>query len=493
MHRQFLGAIIGASITGGAIAATGPGSSASPYLSGVAVGVDFTSILTVGDAAPTGYKMAGIPDGLGAYDNLDGTFSVLMHHELGAGLGAVRAHGASGSFVSIWTIKKSDLGVIAGRDLITTANIWNGSGYSAAATSFARFCSADLAPTTGLYNAFSGLGTSARLLFSGEENGASGRVMATIASGGNIGQSYEIYKLGTNSWENVLVAPKVQDKTVVAGMSDGGDSQLRIYVGNKTNTGTDIEKAGLTNGKSYSINVAAGNDDRSTPLSGRFALNEGTGTGTTFLRAEDGAWDTKNPNRFFFVTTDRFDQTKDGVGSQEGRSRLYSLTFDDLGNPQAGGTIEALLDGTEAQNMLDNLTVTADGKVILQEDVGNQEHLGKIYQFDPATKRLTLLAEHDQARFGNIGVGATSPFTQDEESSGVIEVTQMFAGVSGYDVSKNRYYLLDVQAHYPLDSPLIEGGQLLLMTQAVPEPQTYALMLGGLGALAFVARRRRPH
>lgn len=32
-------------------------------------------IMTVGDAAPNGYRMAGIPDGLGAFDNGDGTFT----------------------------------------------------------------------------------------------------------------------------------------------------------------------------------------------------------------------------------------------------------------------------------------------------------------------------------------------------------------------------------------------------------------------------------
>ncbi len=495
MHKTLIAAFIASAAASGAFAATGPSSSATPYLTGVAPGVDFTSILTVGDSAPTGYKMVGIPDGLGAYDNGNGTFTVLMNNELGAGLGAVRAHGAAGAFVSMWTINKTDLSVIAGRDLITSVNLWNGSNYVASSPSFARFCSADLAPVSGLYNPASGLGTQSKLYLTGEENGAGGRPMATIASGPNIGQSYQLYPLGTNSWENVLVSPQVQDKTIVAGMSDGGDAQLRIYVGTKTNSGTDIERAGLTNGTTYSVKVSAGNETRTpssatAPLSGSFTLVAGAGTGSTYLRPEDGAWDTTDPNRFYFVTTDRYDQVKDGVGTQVGRSRLYALTFEDIADPTKGGKIEALLDGTEAQNMLDNITVTKDGKVVMQEDVGGQEHLGKIYEFDPKTKKLTLLAQHDQNRFGNIGVAAAPPFNQDEESSGVIEVTGLFDGVAGYDTAKNRYFLLDVQAHYPLDSPLIEGGQLLLMTQAVPEPETYALMLAGLGMVGFMARRR---
>jgi len=35
------------------------------------------------------------------------------------------------------------------------------------------------------------------------------------------------------------------------------------------------------------------------------------------------------------------------------------------------------------------------------------------------------------------------------------------------------------------------GGNLNTVSQPVPEPETYALMLAGLGAVAFVARRRK--
>jgi opacity protein-like surface antigen len=36
------------------------------------------------------------------------------------------------------------------------------------------------------------------------------------------------------------------------------------------------------------------------------------------------------------------------------------------------------------------------------------------------------------------------------------------------------------------------GDHVRVFTAAIPEPQTYVLMLAGLGAVAFVARRRRP-
>jgi hypothetical protein len=69
------------------------------FLVPAAPGVMVDKILSVGDVVPTGqtppYQMSGIPDGLGAYDNKDGSrwgwfngrdkrmFTVIMNHELG--------------------------------------------------------------------------------------------------------------------------------------------------------------------------------------------------------------------------------------------------------------------------------------------------------------------------------------------------------------------------------------------------------------------------
>lgn len=145
----------------------------------------------------------------------------------------------------------------------------------------------------------------------------------------------------------------------------------------------------------------------------------------------------------------------DGMGT-------YRLRFTDITNPTAGGTITAVLDGTEGGNMFDNMTVS-NGKAIIQEDVGNQQHLGKIWSYDITTDTLTEIAQHDRARFGDVGVAQTAPFSQDEESSGVIDVS---------DILGAGTYLLNVQAHYNIsDAELVEGGQLLMMRTNVTTGQ----------------------
>jgi len=107
---------------------TGPSTSQSPYLLPLLPGYKTGSILSANDSAGS-YKMVGVPDGLGAFDNGDGTFTLLMNHELLSSEGVVRAHGSIGAFISEWLIRKSNLKVVKGADLIKNVKLWNGSGY----------------------------------------------------------------------------------------------------------------------------------------------------------------------------------------------------------------------------------------------------------------------------------------------------------------------------------------------------------------------------
>lgn len=455
---------------------------ATPYLIPTHTAVSTTAIITAGDTVGT-YQMAGTPDGLGAFDNGDGTFTVLMNHEFTDAEGVAHTHNASlgaagrGSFVDRLVIRKSDLAVLSGGDLIQTVIGPDGTPYPAgsALLNISRFCSADLPAVTAFYNPATGNGTTARLFMNGEEtntaanpalNAVVGRAFAHVVTGPNAGTSYVLPTFPRSAFENLLANPASGDTTLVMADSDGGIAgqtlnKVLAYVGTKTNTGSEVARAGLLNGTTFQIAVAGVTAESrdfalgasSLVTTGTFTLAAGNG-GTTFLRPEDGAWDPNHPNDYYFVTTDRLDTVKDGIGTQVGRSRLWRLHFTDLSNPQAGGTIEAVLDGTEGQNMLDNITVDRQGRVLMQEDTGNAAHNAKVWLYDIASDSLIQLAKHDPARFGDVGVPATPPFTVDEESSGILDVSSIFGPGS---------YLADVQAHYPNGSVLVEGGQLLLL------------------------------
>lgn len=464
-HLALAAAISAALLAGCAahqpLTATAPSSSQTPYLTGKD-GWTTSALLTVGDSAG-GYKMAGIPDGLGAYLNAQNELVLLMNHEFGSNAGVARAHGEKGAFVSEWRIDPATLKVISGRDLIRKAVLFGSS------KSFGRLCSADLPAVTAFYNPATGAGTQNRIFMNGEENGPIGRAFAHVATGPETGTSYELIRMMQASWENVVASPFPQDKTVLIGLDDthpkANDKskldkevgKLYVYVGSKQKTGNEIEKAGLDNGQAYFVQVGKGGlESRKEALSGAFTLVDNGGT--NFLRPEDGAWDTRNPNVFYFLTTDRLTTIKDADG--EGRSRLYRLTFKDIKNPLAGGTIDALLTGTEGYEMLDNMTVAGDGSLILQEDVGKNPRLGKVWRFDPASKKLSEIAAHDPARFTKDAPGF---LTEDEESSGVIDVTDLLAKASSRYADGRRYFLLTVQAHYNTNAELVEGGQLVLL------------------------------
>jgi hypothetical protein len=437
-----------------------------PYLVPVAAGVITKPFLTVGDSVnnkPDGvtpYRMVGLADGLGANDNGDGTFTLFSNHELASG-GAVRAHGAAGSFVSKWIVKKATLAVQSGADLIQTAATWNAtsSSYNAptTGTAFSRFCSADLASASAFYDAASGKGYNGQFFMNGEESGVEGPAWIH----GLDGVSWEFPRMGNQSWENIVAHPASGEKTIVVGTDDTSPTgQVYIYVGTKTTTGSNIEKAGLTNGNLYGLAVTGfGSEPSATgiPSGTAFTLADlgnvenktgaqletaaTAGNVTLFLRPEDVAWDPSHPADLYFVTTNSFSAP----------SRLWRARFTDINNPAAGGTLDMLLDGTEGQKMFDNIAVDKKGHVLLQEDPGNNAHIAKVWRYDVATDALTLIAQHNLDLFTQ---GAPAFLTQDEESSGIIDAS---------DILGSGWFLVAAQAHYTISGELAEGGQYLAL------------------------------
>lgn len=461
----------------------GPSTTTAPYLLAVEPNVRFTSIATVGNvldtnAAGTPYRMVGIPDGLGAFDNGDGTFTLLMNHELGATQGIVRAHGAAGAFVSQLVIDKTTLQVLDAKDSINTIKLWDDASdrFVTSAYAISRLCSADLAEKSAYsFTAPDGTvyGTQDRIFMTGEESGAEGKQFGLVVTGTDAGTAFELANHGLASWENAASSNFSQLKTITVSTDDATGGQVYIYIGEKQTTGNAVEKAGLTNGDLFGLTVTGiAAEANGTIANGSFTLTklgadeDGNGTPdgdvskmtgaqleaqsnslgvTKFLRPEDVHFDPTNPNVFYFVTTNAFNAP----------SRLYKATFNDITNPEAGGSIVAVLDGTEGTQMLDNITVTAEGKLILQEDPGNQSHIAKVWSYDPVTDVLTQIAQHDPALFT---AGSPTFKTQDEESSGVIDVTSVLGDAD------TKAFLLDVQSHLNSSDPeLVQDGQLLAM------------------------------
>lgn len=429
-----------------------------PWLVPTHPGVVVKELITTGEAVG-GYKLAGLPDGQGAFDNGDGTFTLLVNHEMGADRGVVRAHGAKGAFVSKWIVRKSDLTVLSGEDLIKKMFLWDNAtkAYKESVFAAGRFCSADLAAKSAYFDATTGLGFDGRIFMNGEETGTEGKGFAHLLDG----TSWELPRLGKFSWENSVAAPGAGAKTVVIGLDDSGGGQVYVYVGDKTNSGSAIDNAGLTNGKLYGLkavgfpveDAAAGIPsgtavelvevpDIENKTGAQLESESNAALVTRFARPEDGAWDPKNPNDFYFVTT----------ASYTSSTRLWRVRFVDVKNPLLGAKIELLIDGqVEGGKMFDNIDVDKFGHVYLQEDIGGQDALGKVWRYDIATDKLTEIAQHNPVFFAP---GAPLFLTRDEESSGIIDAS---------DILGQGWFLANVQAHYayPGDPAIVEGGQLV--------------------------------
>jgi Ca2+-binding RTX toxin-like protein len=477
----------------------GPSTATSPYLLPGRPGLSFTSLLTAGDAVGTRadgvtpWRMVGVPDGLGALDNGDGTVTVLMNHEITRGSGVTREHGA---FVSKLVIDKATLAVIDAGDLAKAVyQDSDGDGaWIRATTAWHKLCSGDLAKASAYQDAASGLGTTARLWLTGEETSPNGRAFGFVVTGADAGKAYELPRLGNLGFENLVANPATGRKTVVAATEDSTAGQVYVYAGDKQATGSVVDKAGLTNGRLYGIvaqGIGHGADGEGArkgkvPLSGSFSAAEIPDAArksgsrieadsdragvTEWWRPEDAAWDRLDGSRLYLVTS----------ASNAGPSRLWALDFVDAAKPQLGGRFTALLDGSEGQRMFDNITVDAHGRVWLQEDPGASSRLGRLWVYDPGSDRSFEVARHDPARFAAGGRGF---LTQDEESSGIIDVSTIFGG------GGTQAFLLDSQAHVrfgksgsPARAEVVEGGQLLLMTVRNQAGSGDDLRLGGPGS-----------
>ena len=505
-----------------------PANAAAPvYVEAIATSATLTPFASAGDMVGT-YLVPGIPDGLGVVKN-GNSLRIITNHEWSAtnavAAGRTTAGGlASGSFLSEMTYDLKTQKVTKAVDLFKDV-VWydyttGKYGQTPVAPAGAlvkdsfgtlnhsyllnRFCSGSLAPAGSFFDKASGYGFTDAVFLAGEEGGDESRAFATNLTNG---QLVQLPALGLAAWENVIPAPTKGKTTVLMTNEDGSatDSQQWMYVGTKTKTGTWYEKAGFTNGKSYVVAAAAGaavaNDaeirtkygknkpfaitfaEVNTKVNGKDQNIEANAKGIEFARVEDGHFDPKKPNDYYFVTTQSdSDPLNKAVAattpnpatptvSRDGGA-LWRIRFNDVSKPLSGATLELLLDGSESIYMSkpDNISVDSFGNVLIQEDPGNNAHLARIVSYRISDGKVGTIAQFKAEYFTSTGA---SFITQDEESSGIIDVTTELR-TSKSDTAS--YYMFVAQIHAtpakarpdldPADATLakaVEGGQWYIL------------------------------
>ena len=428
------------------------------YLLPSSTAVSLKVLATAGDSF-SGSVIKGIPDGMGAMKN--GNQMTIL---------SVFEHSTASPFVKTGESNTSPWGASitkfsfsprlkaftqADNNFIKSINFWNystgawtsnpvGSGPAGSPTGtfgwgINRFCSANLAPEgTFLFkDGSTTLGYEGALFMSGEEAGDASRAFVFEMDG----TGYQFPRMGTASWENLVTNPKPGKNTVVLGNEDGSatNSHLHMYVGTKTSTGSAFDKAGLGNGKLYVLNVpTAANDNvfrtsigknKPTPVTfNEVNWNQTvsdfdksvTAAGSEFARIEDGEWDPINPNVFYFLTTE---SNKDPIATaphpatptvtRDGGA-LWRLTFKDAQNPLLGAELEMLLNGGENIYMSkpDNMAVTKDGVILIQEDPGNNDHVSRVLAYRIKDAKIATVAAFDPVYFAK---GAAQLMTVDED------------------------------------------------------------------------------
>jgi secreted PhoX family phosphatase len=492
------------------------------YMEAVGPGVSLDVLATSGDTV-TGYLIPGTPDGIGAYKS-GSTIKLIMNHEFTAAQAVAAGRTstlATGSTISEVTLDAASGKVSSAKELLKsilwydyqnktwgstpTAPIDTPTGtlnyYGVAyGKNLDRFCSSSLANAgTFTYKANGKtIGYSGAVYFTAEESGINSRGFAMNTAG----ELVQLPKLGLAGQETFNAAATTNNKTVILGNEDDSvvKSELRLYVGTKNNTGAWYEKAGLTNGTSYFAKIdgmASDTEFRNTVGKGieknvifneyntdatAVIQNSWAGTVSTgFSRIEDGAFDPKHPNDYYFVTTSSnadpkataLDPNNPDVTKRDGGG-LWRLRFKDINNPLKGATVKLLLDGTEAPylNMPDNLTIDSLGHILLQEDPGGNDHVARVAAYDVSTGKLAIVAKFADKYFGKNADAATK-ITNDEESSGVLDVTSLFKKSAS---DKTSYFVLDAQVHTTTAiaarpdlgssaaiAAAVEGGQLYLL------------------------------
>jgi len=510
---------------------------APAYVQAVANGASLKVLATAGDVID-GYQIAGIPDGTGAFKS-GNSVKILMNHEIGyssTSASMARAGGdAYGATVTEFTMNPTTQKLTTAREFLTSALFYNYATKTYSSTPAApagatekdsygtpqhtkflnRFCSASLAPA-GRFSFVvpktqKAYGIKDAVFLTGEEGGDESRGFAVNAAG----QLAQIPGLGLASWETFVAAPTGTKTTALFGNEDGSatDSQLWLYQGSKTNTGTWFQRAGLANGKTYVMNIGGFKTEadfraqvgKGKETSVSFAAVDATVNGvaqnkaaalvgTSLARVEDGAFDPNDARNYYFVTTESngdkaataLDPNNKLVTKRDGGA-LWKLRLTDAKNPALGGKITMLLDGSEApyMNKPDNIEVDGYGNILIQEDPGNNPQIERMFAYRIADGKIAIVSQFNDKMFSKTAADA-SFITEDEEQSGVVNVTSL---LRKNKTDKNFYYVLNAQVHatgaalLKARPDITNADEQTVLARAIEAGQVYLLTIADWSAV----------
>ena len=501
-------AVVAALVVGAAVMTVGgsvsAGTTVKPYVVAVGAEYEVRALFSAGDAVPETsdatrqFRMIGIPDGLGAYANGDGTHTLFMSHEAGRTqvseplVGSPRYRGA---FVSKW-ILDADGDPVSGERAYDTVFIEDtlvGPAAQVGNTTrgFSRFCSGFLAgPDVGFD----------RWIYFANEEAPSPNTFDTLG-GLSVAifdnEAHGLPKLGRMEKENSVVQDAgARAQTVIFSLEDGPatlNNQLYMYVGKKDRSpgASVLARNGLDNGELYVLrSLDPGRNSERTFTAGSVdvewvpipdaetmtddqleAASDAVGA-MSFVRLEDGAFNTRNRNELFFVTTGNSGGVDDGVNEL---GRLYSLRLHSsrilkpatLAIVYNADTVVA--GGGDTALAPDNVDTNEDYLMIAEDGTGASNPVmdangrdGSVWRFDLAqgpvgvdASSATRIAEVDPP--GRDGVPVP---TGAWEVSGIIDASSLFGAET---------WLADVQTPNPTTAPtplLLEDGQLFLLAPA---------------------------
>jgi uncharacterized protein DUF839 len=476
-------------------------------------GYETKRLLSVGDTVPlTGdptreYQMVGIPDGTGAHRNPGGTRTIFMNHELPVAPTVATSRPIigdplnRGAIVSKLIVDRRG-NVLSGDrayDAVYDESQPNPVAQPApdmgnSTRPFSRFCSATLVGRPEGFDRW--------IYLPNEEEGTEANSFdqkGGVAVAVFDNELHTLPKLGRFAWENTVPQPNHGSRTLVMGLEDGPfqvdpaveNSQVYMYVGTKERgPGVSVlNRNGLDNGLLYvlaAVNPAQrlepsfGDESGSIPVKWVLVPNADSTTETqleaasdaagaiNFARPEDGAFNKRNKNQFFFVTTG-------GLAGGNELGRVYSLNIDRK-DPTAQGTLRVVYEADEViaaggdtaispdniDTSDDYLMINEDGTVESRQVMAAKGRDGSIWRFKithgsvgvdaDSAKRI---AELDPPGRDGVAVGPGV-----WETSGITDTSHLFGEGS---------WIFDVQAHPPTTAPgdnTWEDGQLLLLTRA---------------------------